>query len=371
MGLRGPRPWVFLGHTFERVGPPIFLLHFLRWLAEHDPRPFEVISLADGALRPAFEELCPVTIVGGRGAPSGGVGPRSLVHLSDPGLVYVNTAISVRAAPSLPTVDAPWVAHVHELEVGLALHTDQQDWADLDRPGAHWIAASGAVAANLTARHGIERGAIRVHHEMIDATPPPPAAAPSDLRRRVGIPDHAPVVGTVAVVNWRKAPDLFLQMATLLLKRRRGRDAHFVWVGADADEPSRRFRADIDAAGLARRIHLVPSVADPLEWMRMFSVFVLPAREDAYPLACLEAASVGCPIVCFNSGGIPEFVGSDAGIVVPFPDVDALTDAVEGLITRPDRRASLGGVAARRVAFHHDVQVAAPRLHRDLLNWST
>lgn len=370
MGSRGPRPWVFLGHTFERVGPPIFLLHFLRWLAEHDPRPFEVISLADGALRPAFQELCPVTVVDGHGAPPGGSGRRSLVHLSDPGLIYVNTAISVRAARSLPTLDAPWIAHVHELEVGLALHIDQQDWADLDRPGTHWIAASEAVADNLTARHGIERAAIQIHHEMIDAsgTEHPPAAA--DLTERLALPAGSPVIGTVAVVNWRKAPDLFLQLAWRIARLPIDPPPHFVWVGGGASDARARFGDDIRAAGLEDRVHLVAPVEDPLEWMRAFSVFVLPAREDAFPLACLEAASVSCPTVCFDSGGIPEFVESDAGVVVPYPDLDRFALAVADLLRDPARRAALGEVARSRVWDRHHVGVAAPALHSALTTWA-
>jgi glycosyltransferase involved in cell wall biosynthesis len=284
-------------------------------------------------------------------------------HLTDPGLIHVNTAISVRAAAGLPTVDAPWVPHVHELEVGLSLHTTAEDWRRLDRPGAHWVAASDAVAANLADHHAVPPSEIVVHHEMVDSLVPAPETSEIELRSRLGIPIGAPVVGTASVINWRKGPDLLLQLAGML------EEVHFVWVGGGDDEPSRRFRAEVSAAGLADRVHVVPVVAAPSDWVRWFDVFVLPAREDAFPLACLEAAAASRPIVCFDSGGMPEFVDADAGVVVPYPDVAGFAAAVSALLEDPGRRAAMGAAGRARVVAHHDVTVAAPKLHADLRRW--
>ena len=377
------RPWVFLSHSLGRIGPPIYLLHLLRWLAVHDPRPVEVVSLADGPLRSEFEALGRVTVLAGMdpgrltaeqathpSPPDAEALHRALAHLDDVGLVHVNTAISVRALRYLPPVAAPVVAHVHELEIGLSVHIRDEDRADLHAAQPHWVAASQAVAANLAARHGVPADAIAVHHEMIDAHPRPAARATADLRAGLGIPADAPVVGTAAVVSWRKGPDLFALMARRVLEDPHGAAAHLVWLGADeADPVTGRFRADLRAAGLADRVHVVPAVADPLDWLRAFDVFVLPAREDAFPLACLEAASVARPVVCFNTGGMPELVEDDAGIVVPYPDLDGLAGAVTALLADPARAERLGRTGQAKVRARHDVSVAAPRLHADLLRW--
>lgn len=103
--------------------------------------------------------------------------------------------------------------------------------------------------------------------------------------------------------------------------------------------------------------------------MRAFDIFVLPAREDAYPLAALEAAAAGRPVLCFEAGGMPEFVGTDAGAVVDFPDVDAMAAVVERLRADPADRRSMGEIARTRVAERHDASVAAPKLWSDLGSW--
>ena len=205
---------------------------------------------------------------------------------------------------------------------------------------------------------------------MIDANGSPHTPGTPGLSERLAIPVGSPVIGTVGVVNWRKAPDLFLELAWRIARMPLDPTPHFVWVGGGHADDRARFREDIRAAGLEERVHLVSPVEDPLDWMRAFTVFVLPAREDAFPLACLEAASVSCPTVCFDSGGIPEFVESDAGVVVPYPDLDGFAMAVADLLCDPSRRAALGELARSRVWERHHVDVAAPALHSALTTWA-
>ncbi|MEL7209914.1 MAG: glycosyltransferase family 4 protein, partial [Actinomycetota bacterium] len=125
------------------------------------------------------------------------------------------------------------------------------------------------------------------------------------------------------------------------------------------------FRQDVEASGLSDRFALVPHVADPLEWFSAMDVFVLPAREDAFPLVCLEAAAQGVPVVCFDNGGMPEYVdGADeeCGAVVPYPDLDAMADAVLAFASDDDRRERAGKVGAARVRANYDVPAVAPGL---------
>lgn len=126
---------------------------------------------------------------------------------------------------------------------------------------------------------------------------------------------------------------------------------------------------DGQRAGIADRLHLVAASDRPEAWMRAFDVFVLSAREDAYPLACLEAAAAGRPIVCFDAGGMPEFVADDAGVVVDFPDVGAMAHAVAELGADHERRLRAGSVARARVVERHDTSVAAPRWWDTVSRW--
>jgi glycosyltransferase involved in cell wall biosynthesis len=376
---------LFLGHALDRTGPPIYLRHLLRWLHANTDLRTAVAALEGGSLHDELAALGPVAVVGeprpvrlprGSGPATSLVRRarrRSFPPIDDRTALYVNTAWSVRALRYLPDHPGPVISHVHELEVGLDLHLPPADRDLLLGRTDHWIAASVAVADNLARRWRVPRGRIAVHHEMIDVHAI--AAVEDDevaaLRRSVDAGPSTVLVGTAAVVNWRKAPDLFLELAARSLRSAGGADVRFAWLGVDpASAEVGDLRRAARRAGLADRVTFLAASDRPEAWMRAFDLFVLPAREDAFPLACLEAAAAGRPIVCFDAGGMPELVGSDAGIVVDFPDVEAMARAVVDLASDHDRRRSVGEVARRRVRERHDVSVAAPRLWADLQRWA-
>ncbi|HYF45500.1 MAG TPA: glycosyltransferase family 4 protein, partial [Acidimicrobiales bacterium] len=184
--------------------------------------------------------------------------------------------------------------------------------------------------------------------------------------------DDALVVGAAGLTHWRKAPDLFVQVARLVRDRwTADRPVHFLWVGGEAGGPELEpILYDRAHAGLDEVVHFVGHQADPQPWLAAFDLLVLPAREDAFPLVCLEAAAEGVPIVCFDNGGMPEFVGDgECGAVVPYPDVGAMADVVVELLVDDDRRARLGARAAERSVAEHDVDVGARGIHEELVPW--
>ncbi len=374
----------FLGHAVDRTGPPIYLHHLLGWLDRNHEVPTRVISLRDGGLEDSFRQLTELHVVGEPIPVQVRRGSRPLTRVRnavrsarigsvDPdSLVYINTSWSVRALRYLPRHRGPVVAHVHELEVGLDYDLPPEDRAVLFGRPTHWIAASGAVARNLTERWGVPADEILVHHEMIDTSAPErvPDSEVTALRAELGLgPDHV-LAGTAAVLNWRKAPDLFVEVAARAIREHPELPLHFAWVGLDPDSPQARdVRRDAVRAGVGDRVHLVAASDRPEAWMRAFDLFVLSAREDAYPLACLEAAAAGRPIVCFDAGGMPEFVAGGAGVVVDFPDVGAMARAVADIGADQHLRLRLGSEARDRVVARHDTSVAAPRWWETVSAW--
>ncbi|MBX3286971.1 MAG: glycosyltransferase family 4 protein [Actinobacteria bacterium] len=374
----------FLGHAVDRTGPPIYLHHLLGWLDRNADVPTRLLSLRDGGLEESFRALTDLHVVGEPLPVQVRRGSRPLTRArnairaarigpADPGsLVYINTSWSVRALRYLPRHRGPVVAHVHELEVGLDYDLPPEDRAVLFGRSTHWIAASGAVARNLTDRWGVPADEIHVHHEMIDVAAPGRVPEPEVAARRaeLGLGPDDVLAGTAAVLNWRKAPDLFVEVAARAIREHPERTLHLAWVGLDPDSPqARHVRRDAVRAGIGDRLHLVAASDRPEAWMRAFDLFVLPAREDAYPLACLEAAAAARPIVCFDAGGMPEFVAADAGVVVDFPDVGAMARAVADIGADQDLRRRLGAVARARVVARHDTSVAAPRWWETVSAW--
>ncbi|OWY58561.1 hypothetical protein B7486_79310, partial [cyanobacterium TDX16] len=133
----------------------------------------------------------------------------------------------------------------------------------------------------------------------IGVDPPTPAAA----RAALGLDPERPLVLGGGVFDWRKAPDLLLHATWHL--RRRGEDVQVVWVG-DRNERPTWCEWDEESArlGLTDRARHLPATPDLAAVLAAADVFVLSSREDTFPLVCLEAASLGVPIVCFDDAGI-------------------------------------------------------------------
>ena len=78
----------------------------------------------------------------------------------------------------------------------------------------------------------------------------------------------------------------------------------------------------------------VRRTADRRELAALYStadIFLNPTREDTFPTVNLEALACGTPVVTFDTGGSPEALTADCGVVVPQDDLDALEAAVRGV----------------------------------------
>ncbi|TQK42393.1 glycosyltransferase involved in cell wall biosynthesis [Streptomyces sp. SLBN-118] len=58
-------------------------------------------------------------------------------------------------------------------------------------------------------------------------------------------------------------------------------------------------------------------------------VLVTPCWDEPYGLVVAEALSCGTPVCGFDRGALHEILSPECGLLVPFPDVDALAEAVD------------------------------------------
>ena len=183
-------------------------------------------------------------------------------------------------------------------------------------------------------------------------------------RRRLGISPDALVVGGVGTMDWRKGPDLFVQVAAMVTRRLPDADVHFVWAGGDTAGPTRGgLLMDARRLGLGDRIKFVGPLEQPAQLFAAMDVFALTSREDPFPLVMLEAAAAGIPLVCFEGGGgAPEFVRPGAGHVASYLDIAGMAAWVSDLLEREGVRQRMGQIAAERVRKRHTVDQAGPVL---------
>ena len=113
------------------------------------------------------------------------------------------------------------------------------------------------------------------------------------------------------------------------------------------------------------------SQAEVAEALAGAAVFLLPSRtapdgdEEGTPTVLLEAASAGVPVVSTLHAGIPDIVAhGETGVLVREDDADALADALGGLLSSPEERASMSRSARAHAVREHDVKELARRLER-------
>ena len=79
----------------------------------------------------------------------------------------------------------------------------------------------------------------------------------------------------------------------------------------------------------------------------------------------LEAAACGVPVVAGDSGGAPETVEDGrTGHVVDGRDLEALVDAVAGLLADPERAAKMGATGRERMLADWSWDAVVARLGR-------
>jgi len=348
---------LFISHDASRTGAPLVLLTFLRWLKANSDVPFAIlIREGNGELTPEFAALAPLVRDAHR-----------IRHLGPLGLIYSNTITNGDALAEL--VDAnprcPVICHVHELEHWIRHRIPPESLRRTLHHTRHYIAVSEAVRDCLIR-------ALRIPSDRIDVIPEfLPPLAPEDLpsggagiRRRLRIPENAPIVGACGTTDWRKGPDLFVQLARTVRLREPEIPVHFVWVGGERDGPAvAALLHDARRSGIDTYVRFVGHTARPLDYFAAFDLFVLTSREDPFPLVVLEAARAEKPVVCFDaSGGAREFVAGCAGFVVPYLDVNAMADRVVELLHSPALRRRLGRRGAELVRTKYDVRAVAPRI---------
>jgi glycosyltransferase involved in cell wall biosynthesis len=92
-------------------------------------------------------------------------------------------------------------------------------------------------------------------------------------------------------------------------------------------------------------------------------LFVLPTLADAFSLVLMEALASGMPVISTRVGGIPDIVlEGKTGHLLDAGDSAALGDAMEALVTDPNRRRSMGELGRADALQRFDARENARRL---------
>ena len=172
----------------------------------------------------------------------------------------------------------------------------------------------------------------------------------AELLREWNLPPDSLILLNVARVSPQKG--LLYALRALPDILRQHPLVHLVSVGSTSDARwTAQLKSEAEALGVADRFHMLGAQPNVVDFLRASDIFIFPSLYEGLGIALIEAMAAGCVCVASDTGPIPEVVehGKD-GILVPPGRPDALSRAVNELLSDPAKRAELSE-AAKQSAF--------------------
>lgn len=185
------------------------------------------------------------------------------------------------------------------------------------------------------------------------------AAAGLHIRRELGIPADAPVIGTVAVFRFQKRLDVWIEIVAEILKE--VPDAHFIIVGAGPLKDE--LLAKRAALRLEERLHMPGLKTEVKPYFSAMDIYMMSSIFEGLPIALLEAMSCSCAVISTKAGGIGEVIEEGrSGMLCEVEEYMKLVDAGVYLLRNPVERKQLAAGARVRVQQEFSIMKMAKQL---------
>jgi glycosyltransferase involved in cell wall biosynthesis len=384
---------IFISHDASRTGAPFVLLHLLEWLKKNTDMEFIILlKNPEGELLSEFKKLGKIfsfseisfsdytitarikrrikKIFNSFRAPV--ISANEIIEFN-PRIIYANTVVSCDVAYEIQnymTNKPRIICHIHELEIAINKYLGKENFNKVKHKIDYYIAVSNAVQNNLFLNHNISTNKIHLVNAFIPAIQYSKFHTINELKLNLGLKEKDFLITGCGTIDWRKSPDLFIQIAGYVLNKTSATDIYFIWIGGELDSIEfQHLLYDIKKLGFEKQIKILGTVSNPIDYLGISDLFLMTSREDPYPLVCLEAASRSVPILCFSdAGGIPEFVQDDAGCIIPYLNTFLMSEKIIELIKDREQRNRLGKNGQHKVIQNHDVSIAGKKIESILKN---
>ena len=135
-----------------------------------------------------------------------------------PRMIYSSTVVNGPLLAQLRSLGVKIVTHAHELQKSIERWAPGEIMAATLKHSDFFLAGSAKVAENLSASHGVPKDQLDVVYDFIEPwgeDQEPNAAAKAAMREELGIGVGDVVVFGCGTTDWRKGPDLFVEIARL------------------------------------------------------------------------------------------------------------------------------------------------------------
>jgi glycosyltransferase involved in cell wall biosynthesis len=221
----------------------------------------------------------------------------------------------------------PLVIHVHATEFDRSGENINQQVFDIERMGmmnADKVITVSNLTRNIVVnRYGIDPQKVVTVHNAVDFQGRPSV----DVER--GTNDK--IVTFLGRITYQKGPEYFIEAAAKVLKSY----PHVRFVMAGSGDMFHRSIRRVAQLGIATRFHFTGFLhgADVPRMFALSDVYVMPSVSEPFGISPLEAMRANVPTIISKQSGVAEVL--KYAIKVDFWDVNALADAIHGLLAYP------------------------------------
>jgi glycogen(starch) synthase len=235
----------------------------------------------------------------------------------------------------------PLVVHIHATEFDRSGENVNQEVYNMEREGVHAadkvIAVSRLTRRILINRYGVPSDKIVVVHNAV--VPKEPIIYP-----KKNLKDKQ-IVTFLGRITFQKGPDYFVEAAKKVLEKMP--DVHFVMAGSgDMLLPLVKRVAELK---MSSRFHFT-GFLNHFETNNMYGmtdIYIMPSVSEPFGITPLEAMRTGVPVIISKQSGVSEVLKN--AIKIDFWDLDALTDAICGLLQHPDIAKKIASEGSKEV----------------------
>lgn len=220
----------------------------------------------------------------------------------------------------------PLIVHVHATEFDRSGENVNQRIYDIEKEGMYAadkvIAVSNFTKRTIVERYGVDPSKIAVVYNAVEKEP-------SGQFNKLNFPEK--VVTFLGRVTFQKGPDYFVEAASRVLKKYS--NVRFVMAGSG--DMLKRMVERVGQLRIASKFHFTGFLnKHDVQWLLKNSdVYVMPSVSEPFGISALEALQNKVPVIISKQSGVSEVLHH--AIKVDFWDVEALADAIHGVLQYP------------------------------------
>ncbi len=222
----------------------------------------------------------------------------------------------------------PLVIHVHATDFDRSGGNVNPTVFEIEKMGMH-LADKIIAVSNLTRNTVIEKYGIHTDKVVTVYNAVDPLSDYEKLQLKRGITDK--VVTFLGRVTLQKGPEYFVQAAYKVLQKMD--NVRFVMAGSG--ELLEKMILWTSSLGISDRFHYTGFLKgdDVFKMFSISDVYVMPSVSEPFGISPLEAMQSNVPSIISHQSGVAEIL--NYALKVDFWDVDALADAIYGLLNYP------------------------------------